>query len=933
MPSAPHKKIGPYTVEGVLGKGCMGVVYKVRHPKLGSYALKVLRTELGSERDLKRFKREIELLAAMSEHPNVVKIHTAAEDRGRIYYVMDLIEGEDLQAKLKHGPLQPKQAARYVQEVASAVDQLHQKGIVHRDIKPANVIVDDRDRARLSDFGLARSFTDEQSRLTRSGEFVGTPLFMAPEQATGAGAGPEADVYALGMVLYTLLAGRPAIQGESTAEVLQKLRAGAHRPLRKLVPDVSPVLADLVMRTLSMDPRTRPRDAGQLARELGRFVEEREAETTGAEEKRKLVLALVLALVVVVGVTAAAVVVLRGGGPAAPSADADAVDGADEVLDAARAGVLSPEPPDPALFEQLEQARAPLAAEQDPSAARLAKLGELWALEGELRLRTEDYPRARACLEQAEKIADPKGQSPLRNLARRGLAALRAGLGAYDPRPEDELVSLIQALQAAELVYPDRLELFDWRVAIAVRFERWEDAQSTLERHPVPDRVPAATRARIYLAADDLPRAETLLAEVDEPALLGELRYRQGVEALNREEWAAARDYFADALAHAPAGPQRGEATRVARELYAEASEWRGSTRRSRLAKLVQREVAVARALKVLDPGFELPRRRFDVIFRSMPEVGHELEAKTLGVLDDLLALRPEDLTLYKLYGEVAQEWFFPNPERQLEVLRRGFALAEHARDQEQLAKSLGAGLYFTRQLDPLLELERGLPEGVSDSRRCFLLARAGDLLRWQGKLEPAADLLARAAKLDSNSHEVALFSYWLEKVKLARADSPETREAAIQSAWRFLELYPGFGWHENVPELCGWLAKVEAARGKVELAVKALERMREYRPDQVQWDAYRLELLAGQDPWPEGFQAEVDKLRPALEHAIEYVTDSAQAGEGDRREVLRRRIDALRKVSVTHLEQAAATGDRETLLRGLQNLQQTLRPLLEDLL
>ncbi|MEZ6187095.1 MAG: protein kinase [Planctomycetota bacterium] len=930
MPQTPQKKIGPYVVEGVLGKGCMGVVYKVRHPKLDStYALKVLRSELGSERDLKRFKREIELLAAISEHPNVVKIHTAAEDRGRIYYVMDLIEGEDLQAKLKHGPLPPQQAARYVQQVASAVAVLHQKGILHRDIKPANVIVDDRDRARLSDFGLARSFTDDQSRLTRSGEFVGTPLFMAPEQATGAGAGPEADVYALGMVLYTLLAGHPAIQGPSTAEVLQKLRAGQHVPLRKVAPDVPPVLADLVMRALSMDPRTRPRDAGQLARELGRFVEERVATTERSREQRQLVLALIVAGVVVLGVGAVAVVLLGGGDDPAAAASADE-GAADAALEAGQAALDADAPPPDALFARLQAARTAIPSD-DSSASAQAKLGELWALEGELWLRAGDTTRARACLTEAEAIADPKGATPLRNLARRGLGALKVGLAALDPRPEDDLVELLQALQAAERASGDRAELHTWRVLIAARFERWDEAQKALDRHPSPEQVPAATRIRIFLEGGDLERAESLVGEVDDAALLGSLRYRQGLDALRREDWEGARVYFEEAVRQDPDHPERQRAITLARERYREASDWQGSSRSSRLARLVQREVTAARALDALDPQFELPGARFDVIFRAMPELGRELEGETLPVLEALIQLRPRDLTLYKLYGEVAQEWFFPEPERELELLREGYTLASHPRDKEQLAKNLAQGYYLQRKDRELIALEQSLPEGVRDSRRAFVLARAADLRRYQGDLESAASLLERARKLERDNPEVALFGYWLAKARLLNRDD-SAHALAVEEARRFLQLYPGYGWHDVLPEVCSWLAKVEANRGDPDAAVAALDRLREFRPDQVQWGAYRLQLLAAREPWPDDLVAQVDQLREGLTLAIDAFSDRAQQEPGAVRETLKERIDALRKVSTLHLEQAAATHDQEGLIRGLQGLQQTLTPLLEEL-
>lgn len=253
-------RIGPYVVESHLGSGQMGIVFAVRRPELDArYALKVLRRELCAARDLLRFQREIELLAAVSKHPHVVPIHTAGEDRCGLYYVMDLVEGPTLQELLaRGGAMSPERATRYVCGVAGALTALHRAGIVHRDIKPSNVLVDARDSARLADFGLARVFADEKGRLTNTGELVGTPHFMAPEQALGLPVGPPADVYALGMVLFTLLAGRPAVEGTGLLEVLTRVGSGELVALPKLAPDTPEALLSVISRCLETDAKARP---------------------------------------------------------------------------------------------------------------------------------------------------------------------------------------------------------------------------------------------------------------------------------------------------------------------------------------------------------------------------------------------------------------------------------------------------------------------------------------------------------------------------------------------------------------------------------------------------------------------------------------------------------------------------------------------------
>lgn len=355
----PGERIGPYVVDRRVGAGQMGVVYAVRHPELGAaYALKLLRRELCSARDLLRFQREVQHLAAVSTHRHVVPIHTAGEDRGALYYVMDLIQGETLRELLdRGGPLDPARAAGHVRDVADALAALHRHGVVHRDVKPANILVDAAlDTARLADFGLARSFLDEGNRLTHTGELVGTPHFMAPEQAMGRAVGPAADVYALGMVLFTLLAGRPAVAGKGLMDVLTRVGSGELERLPSLAPETPDALVAVIEACLSLDPARRP-EARQVRDALDGFLRASLPRPRSARRGGGPLAALGAGALAAVGLATAALVATRAEAP--PAGPGDGV--ATVHTRTPRPGPsrppqqpapVSPQPPDQPLLEE-----------------------------------------------------------------------------------------------------------------------------------------------------------------------------------------------------------------------------------------------------------------------------------------------------------------------------------------------------------------------------------------------------------------------------------------------------------------------------------------------------------------------------------------------------------------------------------------------------
>jgi serine/threonine protein kinase len=226
-PPAPPPLLADYEVLGELGRGAMGVVYRARQRGLNRLvALKMIRAgDLAGPEERLRFLAEAKAVAAL-QHPHVVQIGEVGQHAGSPFLALEYVEGGSLADRLRAAPLPPREAARLVQTLAGAVQAAHARGIVHRDLKPANVLLDGDGVPKITDFGLAKRL-EGGAGLTESGAIVGTPSYMAPEQAGGKGkeAGPAADVYALGAILYECVTGRPPFRGASPLDtVLQVLR-------------------------------------------------------------------------------------------------------------------------------------------------------------------------------------------------------------------------------------------------------------------------------------------------------------------------------------------------------------------------------------------------------------------------------------------------------------------------------------------------------------------------------------------------------------------------------------------------------------------------------------------------------------------------------------------------------------------------------------
>jgi tetratricopeptide (TPR) repeat protein len=270
----PAAELPGYELLGELGKGAMGVVYKARHLELDRVvALKmILAGPHASAGELARFRTEAEAVARL-QHPNIVQIYEVGEHAERPYFSLEFVDGGTLAAKL-HGTPQPAaEAAQLTETLARAMHFAHQRGIVHRDLKPANVLLTADATPKISDFGLAKKL-DDASGQTHTGQVMGTPRYMAPEQAAGhvRDIGPLSDVYALGVIFYEMLTGRAPFQGTSVLETLEQVRTQEPLPPSRLLPKVPRDLETICLKCLQKEPRKRYASAAELADDLHRYL-------------------------------------------------------------------------------------------------------------------------------------------------------------------------------------------------------------------------------------------------------------------------------------------------------------------------------------------------------------------------------------------------------------------------------------------------------------------------------------------------------------------------------------------------------------------------------------------------------------------------------------------------------------------------------------
>src|SRR5438270_6115551 len=267
-------ELGDYELLEEVGRGGQGVVFRARQKSLNRIvALKVISLgQWASKVHLRRFRLEAEA-AARLEHPGIVPIHEVGERDGSCYFSMKFVEGGQLDEVARREPMPPRRGAELIAKVARTVHYAHEHGILHRDIKPGNILLDAKGEPHLTDFGLAR-LVESESSVTQTLDVLGTPSYMAPEQALGnnAAVSSATDVYGLGAVLYQLLTGQPPFAGGATYETIKLLLDTEPRQPRLLNPKIDRDLSTICLKCLEKDPKRRYLSALALAEDLERWL-------------------------------------------------------------------------------------------------------------------------------------------------------------------------------------------------------------------------------------------------------------------------------------------------------------------------------------------------------------------------------------------------------------------------------------------------------------------------------------------------------------------------------------------------------------------------------------------------------------------------------------------------------------------------------------
>src|SRR6516165_8438593 len=268
---APGTEFGPrYRIESLLGRGGMGAVYKAYDKDLNRIvALKLVRPELTADASsMQRFKQEL-LLASKISHKNILRIHDLGDVEGVKFISMAYVEGEDLHHVLgREGRLPLARLLNITKQLCAALDAAHTEGVVHRDLKPQNVLIDGSDNAYVSDFGLAKSLEESAAIMTRTGEVLGTPRYMSPEQVEGKPCDHRSDIYSLGLILYEMATGDMPFKGDSAFQVMYQRVTQNPKSPKEVNPDLPDYLVRIILRCLERDTALRYQQARDVLRDL-----------------------------------------------------------------------------------------------------------------------------------------------------------------------------------------------------------------------------------------------------------------------------------------------------------------------------------------------------------------------------------------------------------------------------------------------------------------------------------------------------------------------------------------------------------------------------------------------------------------------------------------------------------------------------------------
>ncbi len=293
--------IGKYTIEGVLGRGAMGVVYKAFDPNIArAVAVKtihgnLLSSEMGKEM-LERFKTEAQAVGRLT-HPNIVGIFDFDQDRGTPYFVMEFVEGKDLKNLIKQGSVfTTDEVIRVTTEILKGLSYTHNLNIVHRDIKPANIFITDKGEVKIADFGIARM---DDSELTQVGSVLGTPSYMSPEQCIGAGVDARSDLFSVGTLLYEMLTGKKPFRGEQTNAIIHNVINLKPEPPSQVRKEVPSSFDQIIKKALAKNASQRYQTAADFSADLEKISSG--GRVVGKGQKRAVVAGGVVAAFAVIG--------------------------------------------------------------------------------------------------------------------------------------------------------------------------------------------------------------------------------------------------------------------------------------------------------------------------------------------------------------------------------------------------------------------------------------------------------------------------------------------------------------------------------------------------------------------------------------------------------------------------------------------------------